>query len=299
VRFPPPTLPLLGFNGPKAEAEQIKTRLASFLREELHLELSADKTLITHARTQAASFLGYEITVEHRNTKIARGRRSVNGMIQPHVPATVIKAKCAPYCQRGKPAHRPELLNDDDHTIIGVYGTQYRGIVNYYLLAHNIRQLNRLHWVMETSMLKTLAGKHKSTVAKMARRYKRTIDTPEGPRTCFHAATAPVGSGKPLVTRFGGIPLKRQRNAVIHDRRAIPIVARRKQLITRLLKGICELCGSTQDIHVHQVRTPADLERLGQPRPTWAKIMAKRRRKTLVVCLDCHGQIHTHQPTAA
>ena len=45
---------LLGFTGPRAEAEEIKARLAAFLRDELKLELSQDKTLITHARTQAA-----------------------------------------------------------------------------------------------------------------------------------------------------------------------------------------------------------------------------------------------------
>jgi len=60
VRFPPPTLPLFGFTGPKAEAEEIKQRLTTFLRDELHLELSAEKTLITHARTGAATFLSYE-----------------------------------------------------------------------------------------------------------------------------------------------------------------------------------------------------------------------------------------------
>src|SRR6184192_2609573 len=54
---------LLGFTGPKAEAEQIKQRLAAFLHDDLKLELNEDKTLITHARTQAASFLGYQVTV--------------------------------------------------------------------------------------------------------------------------------------------------------------------------------------------------------------------------------------------
>jgi hypothetical protein len=131
----------------------------------------------------------------------------------------VIKAKGAPYRKRGKPSRRPELLNEDDATIIGVYGPEHRGIVNYYLLAHDIRRLNRLHWVMETSMLKTLAGKHKSTVAKMARRYKRVIDTPDGPRTGFEAAAARVRDGRPRVARFGGIPLKRQRGTVIRPAR--------------------------------------------------------------------------------
>src|SRR2546429_8464150 len=89
---------LLGFTGPKAEAEQIKARLAAFLREDLKLELSEDKTLITHARTQAASFLGYEITVQH-----SRDRPMVNGVVRLRVPKTVIKAKCAPYLTHGKP----------------------------------------------------------------------------------------------------------------------------------------------------------------------------------------------------
>jgi hypothetical protein len=39
---------LLGFAGPKVEAEHIKERLAQFLREEPKLELSPEKTLITH-----------------------------------------------------------------------------------------------------------------------------------------------------------------------------------------------------------------------------------------------------------
>jgi len=289
---------LLGFNGPKAEAEQIKARLAAFLRDDLRLELSQDKTLITHARTGAARFLGYEITVRHCDSKLTGGRRSVNGQIQLRVPPHVIKAKCAPYCTRGEPAHRPELLNDDDHTIVGVYGAEYRGIVHYYLLAHDVRQLNRLHWVMETSMLKTLAGKHKSTVTKMARRYKRVTDTEAGPHTCFEAASAHTEGRKPSVARFGGIPLKRKRTTVIHDRRVAPVTARHKQLVTRLLTGRCELCGSHSTIHVHQVRKLADLARPGQPPPTWAQLMAKRRRKTLVVCATCHDTIHARRPAA-
>ena len=159
---------LLGFAGPKAEAEQIKARLAAFLRDDLKLELSADKTLITHARTSAARFLGYEITVRHSDRKLTRGRREVNGDIALRVPLAVIKAKSAPYMTRGKPAHRTRLMNDDDLTIISTYGAEYRGIVQYYLLAGDVWRLNRLRWVAKPRMLKTLAAKHRSTVPKMA-----------------------------------------------------------------------------------------------------------------------------------
>jgi hypothetical protein len=131
---------LLGFTGPKAEAEAIKQRLTAFLRDELALELSQDKTLITHARTQAARFLGYEITVLHNDRKVTGGKRSVNGAVSLRVPASVIKAKKAPYLSRGKPERRPHLLNEDDHTIVNTYGAEWRGIVQYYLPAGNVHR---------------------------------------------------------------------------------------------------------------------------------------------------------------
>jgi len=198
---------LLGFTGPKAEAEEIKQRLAQFLREELRLELSASKTLITHARTGAARFLGYEITVQHSNTKATRGRRSVNGQVALRVPLDVIKAKSAPYLRGGKPAKHKALTNGDDYTIVATYGAIYRGIVQYYLLAGDAYRLHRLRWVMETSMLKTLAGKHRSSKAKMAAKHKAKIMTPHGPRTCFEARIERDGK-QPLVARFGEIPLR-------------------------------------------------------------------------------------------
>jgi group II intron reverse transcriptase/maturase len=282
---------LLGFTGPKAEAEQIKTHLAQFLRDNLKLELNQDKTLITHARTGAASFLGYEITVQH-----SLDRPHVNGVVRLRVPKAVIKAKCAPYLRHGKPVHRPGLMNRDDHTIITTYGAEYRGLVQYYLLASDVWRFNRLEWAAETSMLKTLATRHRSTVTKMARKYKARIDTPHGPRTCFEATTERAGR-KPLVARFGGIPLKRQRKAVLTDRRPAPATSR-KELITRLRAGRCEWCDKRAQVEVHQVRKLADLTRPGRQQPAWAQLMAEMRRKTLVVCPPCHQAIHAAQPAA-
>ena len=209
---------LLGFTGPKAEAEEIKRRLAQFLREDLKLELSETKTLITHARTSAARFLGYEIITQYDNRKQTAGRRSVNGQIRLRVPVDVIKAKCSRYTKGGKPADRPELMNELDHTIINCFGAEYRGIVQYYLLAGDVYRLNRLHWVMQTSLLKTLAGKYGSTVTTMARRYKATIETPHGPHKCLQASVERGQGRKPLVATFGGIPLKRQKHAALKDR---------------------------------------------------------------------------------
>ena len=178
---------LLGFTGPKAEAEEIKQRLTAFLRDNLALELSRDKTLITHARTQAARFLGYEITLLHNDRKVTRGRRSANGIVSLRVPASVIKAKKAPYTSRGKPARRPHLLNEDDHTIVNTYGAEWRGIVQYYLPAGNVHRLYRLHWVMETSLLKTWP----TSTARRCRRWPASMRPPSTPHTGLASASRP------------------------------------------------------------------------------------------------------------
>lgn len=288
---------LLGFTGPRAEAEQIKRRLAQFLREELKLELSPDKTLITHARTGAARFLGYEITTMHDDSTTTRGRRTVNGKIGLRVPRDVIKAKIAPYLQRGKPARQAQLIKESGFTIVATYGIRYRGIVQYYLLAGNVYRLNRLEWVMKTSMLKTLAAKHGSTVTKTAAKHTAKVHTPYGPRTGFRAVVERPGR-QPLIARFGGIPLKRKEKAILTDRQpATAPVYPRKELVTRLLHGTCELCGSAERISVHHIRRLADLTATGTP-PEWGAHMAMKRRKTLVVCGDCHNAIHLDSPSA-
>jgi len=69
-------------------------------------------------------------------------------------------------------------MNLTDLLIISTYGAEYRGIVQYFLLAGDVWRLNRLEWVAETSLLKTLAAKHGSTVTKTARKYKAKIETP-------------------------------------------------------------------------------------------------------------------------
>ena len=291
---------LLGFTGPKAEAEEIKRQLAQFLRDDLKLELSETKTLITHARTEAARFLGYEIITQHDDSKQTAGRRSVNGQIRLRVPIDVIKAKCSRYTHGGKPASRPELMNEPDHTIINRFGAEYRGIVQYYLLAGDVYRLDRLQWVMQTSLLKTLAGKYGSTVTTMARRYKVTIETPHGPRKCLQARVERSQGRKPLVATFGGIPLVRQKHAVLKDRAPVPAAAPGKELIDRLRAGRCEICGDANQVQIHQIRKLSDLDKPGQPdQPEWARIMAKRRRKTLVVCTACHATIHPGRPTAS
>jgi group II intron reverse transcriptase/maturase len=288
---------LLGFVGPKAEAEKVKTQLAEFLRDELKLELSAEKTLITHARTRAARYLGYEIIVQHEDSKITAGRRAVNGKVGLRVPLDVIKAKRAPYRRHGKPWQRTAMQNLDDYDIVKVYGAEYRGIVQYYTLANDVWRLSRLCWDAQTSMLKTLAAKHQSTVVKMAAKHKAKIETSHGLRTCYEARVERQAK-QSLVARFGGIPLVRNKDAVLVDRTPPRVPYPQKELVVRLLRRRCELCEEPAKVAVHQVRSLASLGKPDAGQPPWAALMAKRRRKTLVVCQACHDAIHHGLPTA-
>ena len=289
---------LLGFAGPEAEAEEIKEQLRKFLHEELKLEMSQEKTLITQAHTRAARFLGYEIATQHANDQLSRHKeRRVNGRIALQVPMDVVEKNCAKYRKDGKPIHRAELRHESDYAIVDKYQPKYRGLMQYYALAGNIVQFRKLHWTMRVSLLKTLATKHRVTVSTMVRKYQAEIETLYGKMKCLEVRMERKEK-KPLVARFGGIPWKRQERAIIHDINPNQVVIPRNEVVKRLLRDTCELCGSKDHISVHHVRKLSDLKRKGRrEKPLWVQVMIAMRRKTLVVCGYCHWAIHTGKPT--
>ena len=284
---------ILGFTGSKAEAKDIKKQIGDFLKIKLHLELSQEKTLITHATEESAKFLGYEIKAQRVNDYIDnKGRRSVNGVIALFVPASVIESKCHQYMKNGKSIHRNNLLHDDDFSIVQTYQQEYRGLVQYYILAQNLSWFSKVYWYMETSLLKTLAFKHKSSINKMLAKYKTTTTSTNGRTVPCLQVVVPREDKPPLVTTWGGISLSYKKKAVIEDA-PYQVYGGRTELIKRLLANKCELCGSEENIEVHHIRKLADLNKHnGKLVPKWKEIMSARRRKTLVTCRDCHHAIH-------
>jgi group II intron reverse transcriptase/maturase len=284
---------LLGFSGPRCEAEEIKREVGAFLRDELKLELSETKTLITHARSQAARFLGYHIVVLHDDRKRdQRGHRSINGQIGLQVPPDVVRETCARYLCHGEPMHRSELVHDSVFSIVVQYQREYRGVVEYYRRAYDLHRLNRLKWTMERSLTRTLALKLRTSVSRVYRRFGATLQTDRGPCVGLQVEVERGEGKKPLMARWGGITLARGTKAVLDDA-PLRICGPRTELERRLLANTCELCGSQEDIQVHHVRALKDLLRKGRAaRPYWVEIMAARQRKTLVTCRACHADIH-------
>ncbi len=300
----------LAFIGPKSEAEEIKQRLETFLRDELKLELSKAKTLITHAKSDAAKFLGYEIATLQQDRILSKRTqmqkqstkcRNINGKIGLRVPRAVLIEKCHRYKKRGRVMHRNKLLNESDYTIIATYQLEFRGIANYYRLAYNLHTLQRLKGVMGQSLAMTLARKHQTSVRKIMNKYKAELVV-DGQTYKGLQATVPREGKEPLVATWGGIPLKWDITATIEDRPQQPLRRwnNRSELEKRLLAQTCEYCGTTyltDQIEVHHLRALKDLNKYtGREKPWWVRIMAARRRKTLVLCHTCHMDIQHGHP---
>jgi group II intron reverse transcriptase/maturase len=278
---------VLGFIGHKHEAKDIKREIGEFLKDRLNLEMSDEKTLITHAGTEKARFLGYELGIMH-----SKHRRTVNGTVWFGVPKEVVTENVRKYTYKGEKAARPEMLENSDYEIIGKYQAEYRGLVNYYCMAHNIhRQLNRVNWACQSSLLRTLARKHKSTIRKTMRKYAGAIVVDGRTYKVITARVERKDKG-PLIAHYGGIPLRRKSNpAQINDNKW-KSYTRYHEVLERLNADECEMCGRVGPVEMHHRNPMRNVNKKGKNSlPAWRKKMIAMRRITLAVCWPCHKAI--------
>jgi group II intron reverse transcriptase/maturase len=285
---------LLGFIGPKSEAEEIRDLLKDFLASTLKLDLSVEKTRITHAQEEGARFLGYEIRVTHGDTKQTVNtqgirKRSVNGNVSLLVPKDVAVKRIRAFSKGGKPVHRTELTHLSDYSIVSLYQSIFRGVVNFYLMAQNVStRLNHLKRVMEVSLLKTLAHKHKATVVQMIRKFRTKVATEYGHVNAIQVVVRREDRDD-LVATFGGLSLRWQ--SFNPAKNFVPtFLFGHTDLLERIEATECSLCGATGvPIEVHHLRRLRDVRKGKEP---WQQLMIAMRRKTLAVCRRCHYDIH-------
>jgi group II intron reverse transcriptase/maturase len=286
---------LLGFVGPASEANEIRDRLGEYLERELKLTLSKEKTLITHANDETARFLGYEIEVLRQGDLISPdGRRTRNGCITLRMPRDVVVKYRGRFSRDGKVIHRKELLDETDYTIVQRYQSILRGLYNYYCMASNVyKRMGRIKWILQTSLLKTLAGKHRRKLSETIRLYR----VPDQEYTTFRATLARPGK-EPLTATFGGMSLKKNPDGMGKDgfdaaRAWSSLTSTRSEAVQHLLFKVCLLCGEVGAVQMHHIRKLTDIDRPGRrPKERWEKIMTARRRKMIPVCAGCHEDIH-------
>jgi group II intron reverse transcriptase/maturase len=276
---------LLGFIGPKEEAAEIKESISMFLIRELKLEMSQEKTLITHAE-EGANFLGYLVKSQKDNSRNSEdGRRHLNGKIGLKIPEEKLKKYVAKYQLKGKPIRRTTLMQGTDYEIIRTYNDEFRGICQYYKLAYDVSRLSRVKWEAEKSLTMTLAGKHKITAKQVYQKYRREI---KGVKALV--AEVKREGRKSLIATWGTINPHRE-PGTIHDVLVEGRVPGRSELQKRLEAETCEACGKQEKLEVHHIRKLADLWKR-KDLQNWEKIMAARKRKTMVLCRKCHDDLH-------
>lgn len=285
---------ILGVIGSKEDALRIKEDIKSFLSESLALELSEEKTLITHTG-KSAKFLGYEITVTRNNHQRrdvqGRLRRTYGKRVRLNVSMATLRDKLLEYgameikLRNGKEIWKPKcrsgLIFNDDLEILDRYNRETVGFCNYYLIANNCVVLHNFRYIMEYSMYKTFAGKYRSTVRKINKKYRlnKLFTVKYEQQGAIKSRTFYKTSFKRRTTAFNG--------SCDIEPYSIADVSR-TNLTDRLKAEKCELCGATGKLIMHHVRNLKDLK----GKESWERLMSARKRKTIALCPSCHRLRH-------
>lgn len=288
---------LIGIIGAKEDAQAVKQEIGVYIAEQLKLELSEEKTLVTKA-TDRAKFLGFDIRVtpqsnHTKKTKSGSTARNYSGHVMLEVPTSVIQKKLLELgamridvrngTEIWQPTYRGKLVGRTDLSILDQYNGEVRGFCNYYAIANNRSKLHKFRYIMEYSFYKTLACKYRTTKGKIIAQYRIVKDI--GVKFQDKHGNERIRLlWKDSLAR-DPYPLGKEAD-IIHKPKGI---LKKPSLGARLKANRCEWCGKeTSALVMHQVRT---LKELDESQP-WAVFMKRINRKTLVVCESCHTKIH-------
>ena len=285
---------IIGVRGSREDCEEIKRKLSCFIRDSLKMELSEEKTLITHSNTYAR-FLGYDMRIRRSNVIKPNGRGTTQRTMSNHMELAVpLGDKIQPFLfkhgvvkqkENGElePVHRNDLLRLTDLEIVSAYDAELRGICNFYYLAGNFYKLHYLSYLMEYSCLKTLAFKHRCTIGKIKEKFSDKkggwcipYETKKGMKHLYLSKHSDCAKGKEASDTIPGMTM-------IHKHT-------RSTFESRLKAKTCELCGCTESrqFEIHHVNKLKNLK----GKEPWEVMMIAKRRKTMVVCYECHKKIH-------
>ena len=288
---------LISVIGSKSECETIKADITQFMREQLKLELSDEKTLITHAQDKA-KFLGYEIFIRKsdavKRNKDGVLKRDFNGAVVLTLNSAVIQKKLTEYNALevrnidgkdiwwSKPRRYMTPMKPED--ILAQYNAEIRGLYNYYSLAANVsKECASFAFIMKMSMFKTLGWKLNTSARKVRQKYQKDKDF-------VIPYNDAKGKQKYRVFYNEGFKKRNAQFDVDYDKLPQTMYVPYPSLVERLKDGRCELCGKEGKVVMHHVRTLTKLKGNNE----WERLMLKRHRKTLVVCEDCNSMIQNY-----
>lgn len=284
---------VIGITGPKLLAEDLKDRARVFLRDQLKLTLSLEKTKITNLRSEPAHFLGFMVKVQSpKESKVSDYQAGAHGIkrrvshgshvdIQAPVSEVVSRLHQRGFCDAlGKPTHHNVFIALTPDQMIHQYNLVMRGIANYYSAVINFSRLNRVDYILRHSLAKTLANRERSSVAKQFKKRGRDL------------SVAKTTNGKRKVVRFIDYRALRTKTFITPPRDMDRVFAPGTFRTTSRL-GITDCavkgCSSGLPVEMHHVK---HVRKMGKTMSGFTKLMATLNRKQVPLCTDCHKKVH-------
>lgn len=286
---------VIGIVGSKELATEIREKAGDFLRGELKLELSVEKTKITHC-TGRAKFLGFLMGNTNYKNTMRRKIRGARGHAHPRRTNTslirlwidreemlrTLRSERFIKTKNGRDfaISKRSYVHLDPDEMVKRYNAIKRGWRNYYRPAMNVRVLGYVDYLMRFSLAKTLAQKYRTSMTEQFRKRGRSL-------TVMRDV-----NGKVHTTQYWECDFARDTNAfMINPRDPDSLVKRWHQRVRSKLGMDCCICGSKDHIQMHHLR---HLRKGGKVVVRgFNRILADINRKQIPVCHECHVQIHS------
>ena len=291
---------LYGYIGTKKEANEIFHKIKSYIENELKLEISENKSKITD--TSNIKFLGYHISrakyngqrITHINdNKVRRHNNRLIFKLDSSTAINIVKRKGYGDYVNNQSMHRSYLINFDDIEIVKQYNAEIRGLYNYYKYASNAKHiLYRIQWLAHYSMIKTLGGKHKCSVAQVFKRKIIKTKTENGLKLWYCEAKDKIVEVFNINKMETYDIFKYNNDDKISDNFEIKTINIRSSALKKLMAENCEICGkSSSDVSI-VLHHKNKIRNVPNTNPIWTKVQKMRNRKTIAVCHNCHMKIH-------
>jgi len=287
---------LIGINGPRRIAEELKKELQAFLLDELKLILNSEKTKITRS-DKGAYFLGARLKChtsrtndqKRRTNLITKAGRKVRarvsqGRIIALVPLQhlIKKLQSQGICKIRNirkynviPTRKTAWINLDLITIIKKYNEVWQGLLDYYSFAYNRCQLNYIQYLLHHSLACTFMNKLKlNSQRQVFKKYGKTIQIPNdrGKLVAFRLV-----KDLPRIEKFSN-------SILLSGFETFKYSLRTRSVFDKP----CKICGTKRNIEMHH-RRPLKAYKTDN---TLKGIQINQSRKQIPLCTSCHQRVH-------
>lgn len=283
---------IIGLDGSKALAEELKKEIKDFLADTLKLTLSDEKTHIRNARNEEAFFLGTTLRIgvkgaepKHTRVKTATGKefvkRTTGHTTRMEAPIQKLIGRLAErgFCSKdGTPLCKRGWIYLDLDQIVKQYNSVLEGVRNYYSFADNYIVLKHIQHILQQSALHTFCRKLQVRKPTVYKRFGPNLAIPVRDKEGKVVKTVSLklsNDWKPNRMRF--------QEGETMDKAHTHFTLRTRSK----LEEDCCICGETEGIEMHHLRHVRKGKSTG-----FARVMSSLNRKQVPVCGKCHQRIH-------